>query len=136
MNLGANLTFGYLLDLSKRVKVNFMKLKEFSCTDKWNQYLRNALFLAKKPFLTFRFSKLRTFFSTMARAWVTMLFSVMPAGTISALLGASMGLAEAQSTGIVTASVSRRPAAHYSFQILTKHSQTDFEPGSENADFI
>ena len=81
--------------------------------------------------LTFRFSRFRTFFSTMARAWVTMLFSGPPA-IISALLlvvGASMGLAEAQSTGIVTASVSR-PAAHYSFPKLTKHTQTDIEVGS------
>ena len=77
---------------------------------------------------TFRFSRLRTFFSTMASAWVTMLFSGPPPIS-SALLGASMGFAEAQSTGIVTASVSR-PAAHYSFGKLTKRAQTDIEVGS------
>ena len=78
--------------------------------------------------LTFRFSRLRTFFSTMASAWVTMLFSGPPPIS-SALLGASMGFAEAQSTGIVTASVSR-PAAHYSFGKLTKHTQTYLGAGS------
>ena len=84
--------------------------------------------LGEKRDLTFRFSRLRTFFSTMARAWVTMLLS-SPPPISSALLGASMGFAEAQSTGIVTASVSR-PAAHYSFGKITKHTQTDLEAGS------
>ena len=88
----------------------------------------------RKHDLTFRFSRLRTFFSTMARAWVTMLLS-SPPPISSALLGASMGFAEAQSTGIVTASVSR-PAAHYSFGKITKHTQTDLEAGSAKLNHI
>ena len=112
-------------------KKNQESRNEKTCNTSFSAQINSSRMLSHREHdLTLRFSRLRTFFSTMARSWVTMLFSGPPP-TSSALLGASMGFAEAQSTGIVTASVSR-PAAHYSFGKITKHTQTDLEAGSAN----